>query len=56
VTLQNSTVSSNTANGGPGSGGGIFNNGGTVTLLATKVSGNIPDNCDPSGSVRGCTN
>jgi hypothetical protein len=36
----------NTAKGGPGSGGGIFNGTrGTVTLLASLVVANTPDNC-----------
>jgi hypothetical protein len=36
-------------------GGGIFNNGGTVTLAKTPVTGNTPDNCEPPGTVPGCT-
>ncbi|MFL5796423.1 MAG: choice-of-anchor Q domain-containing protein [Actinomycetota bacterium] len=38
VTVQDSTVSGNTANGA--SGGGIFNNAGTVTVQDSTVSGN----------------
>jgi hypothetical protein len=58
VTMQNSIVSLNVSNGGPGSGGGIFNfPGATVTLQdGSQVFRNAPDNCDPSGSVNGCTN
>jgi hypothetical protein len=36
-------------------GGGIFNNGGTVTLMATKVTHNVVDNCEPTNSIAGCT-
>ena len=39
VTLNHSQVTGNTASYG----GGIFNNNGTVTLLATSVSGNSPE-------------
>ena len=39
-----------------GDGGGIFNSGGTnVTLSGAVVTGNLPDNCVPLGSVPGCT-
>ena len=51
MTLNHSQVTGNTAGG---DGGGIFNNGGTVTLSATSVTGNNPDNCG-LGSVPGCT-
>jgi hypothetical protein len=36
-------------------GGGIFTNGGTVTLLDSAVSGNVVDNCEPTNSITGCT-
>jgi len=36
-------------------GGGIANLGGTVTLKGTRVAGNIPDNCEPPGTIPGCT-
>jgi hypothetical protein len=49
--LNHSQVTGNTASHG----GGIFNNGGTVTLSATSVTGNNPDNCEPPGSIPGCT-
>jgi hypothetical protein len=52
VTL--STVEGNTANGGSGSGGGIFNAGGTVSFYLSLILNNNPDNCAPSGSVAGC--
>lgn len=41
ITLTNSTVSNNTASDG----GGIYNNGGTVTLKNSKVTNNIPNDC-----------
>jgi hypothetical protein len=37
-------------------GGGIFNNGGTVTLSSSQVTGNQVDNCEPTNSIAGCTN
>jgi hypothetical protein len=55
VTLTRSTVERNTALGGPGSGGGIDEAGGTVTLNRSTVRDNSPDNCDPAGSIPGCT-
>jgi hypothetical protein len=51
LTLNHSQVTGNTASHG----GGIFNNGGTVSLSATSVTGNNPDNCEPPGSIPGCT-
>jgi hypothetical protein len=48
--LTGCTVSDNTA----GDGGGIYNDGGSVTLDDTDVSGNHPNNCAPAGSVAGC--
>jgi hypothetical protein len=36
-------------------GGGIFNSDGTVTLSATAITGNTPDNCEPPNSISGCT-
>jgi hypothetical protein len=51
LTLNHSQVTGNTA----AHGGGIFNNGGTVTLSATSVTGNTPDNCEPPGTIAGCT-
>lgn len=52
VTLKDSEVRHNTA----AHGGGIFNNGGTVTLSASIVTGNNPDNCEPTNTIAGCTN
>jgi hypothetical protein len=51
VTLNHSQVTGNTA----ASGGGIFNFGGTVTLSHTSITGNNPDNCEPPGTIPGCT-
>jgi len=55
ITVSHSAVDRNLARGGPGSGGGIYNALGTVTLIRSSVRDNNPDNCDPSGSVPGCT-
>jgi len=35
-------------------GGGIYNDGGTVTLTHAVVAGNQIDNCFPAGSISGC--
>lgn len=51
LTLDGSTVTGNTA---LGFGGGIYNLD-TVTLHGSSVTGNSPDNCNPLGSVAGCT-
>jgi len=60
VMTNSSTVSANTAEGTPAPGGGIYadqTNGATTVTLSdnSTASGNTPDNCDPSGSVVGCT-
>jgi hypothetical protein len=55
MTVTRSAVTDNTANGGTGSGGGIFQASGTVTLSRSQVRNNKPDNCDPAGSIPGCT-
>jgi predicted outer membrane repeat protein len=52
VTLTHSEVRLNTA----AHGGGIFNSGGTVTLMDSKVTDNQVDNCEPTGTIAGCTN
>jgi hypothetical protein len=52
VTLEHSQVRHNAA----AHGGGIFNNHGTVTLSRTHVAGNYVDNCEPTGTIAGCTN
>jgi hypothetical protein len=54
MALTRSAVEGNTADGGPGSGGGIHNASGTVTLDRSWARKNNPDNCAPSGSVPGC--
>ena len=51
LTAASSTIVHNTARFG---GGGIYN-GDSVTLSRTSVSGNTPDNCEPLGSITGCT-
>ncbi|MCH6161416.1 carbohydrate-binding domain-containing protein [Streptomyces marispadix] len=53
--LSTTRVTSNTATGGPGSGGGIRENSGEVTLAGGSVTGNTPENCAPPGSIPGCT-
>ena len=52
VALTHSQVRHNTA----AHGGGIFNSGGTVTLTHSKVTHNQVDNCEPTGTIAGCTN
>ncbi len=53
VALTNSALAANAAHGTTAAGGGIFNNG-SVTLGASLISGNQPQNCSPPGSVQGC--
>ncbi|MFD8222447.1 hypothetical protein ACFV2U_54750 [Streptomyces sp. NPDC059697] len=56
TTPKSSTVELNSANGGPGSGGGIYNTGGgTVALDHSTVRENHPDNCAGPDPVPGCT-
>jgi hypothetical protein len=50
--LVNSQVIGNTA----AAGGGLFNNLGTVTLVNALIIANHPDNCEPTGTITGCTN
>ncbi len=50
VTLNHSLVIGNTASAG----GGIFNLGATVTLSASLVIANHPDNCEPASTITGC--
>lgn len=52
LTLRKSTVAGNEASDG----GGIFNLRGPITLDQSRVVGNKPNNCAPSGSVPGCSN
>jgi hypothetical protein len=52
LAMTGSRVLDNTA----AAGGGIANQeGGTVTLTGTRVAGNSPDNCEPPGTIAGCT-
>ncbi|KOV49946.1 hypothetical protein ADL00_45005 [Streptomyces sp. AS58] len=52
ATIRNSSVTHNYARSAPG---GILNEAGTVTLVATPVENNIPTDCTPSvPSVPGC--
>jgi len=52
LAMTGSRVLDNTA----AAGGGIANQeGGTVTLTGTRVAGNLPDNCEPPGTIPGCT-
>jgi hypothetical protein len=57
TTLNNSMVTDNTARLSESGlfGGGIFDFSGTVSLNNSAVSRNTPNNCDPPGSVAGCT-
>jgi hypothetical protein len=45
ATIAESEIRANVATGGPGSGGGIFNDGGRVTLQSTLLEANIPEDC-----------
>jgi hypothetical protein len=62
ATVEHSKVINNTAEGDTlanSLGGGIYNANpanGSVTLTQTQVKGNHPDQCDPTGSVPGCSN
>ena len=51
LTAASSNIVDNDAQHG---GGGIYN-GGRVALSRTKVSGNAPDNCEPVGTIAGCS-
>jgi hypothetical protein len=53
--LTRSTVTRNNALGPNGQGGGIAKVGvAAVILTASTVTANLPDNCDPPGSIAGC--
>jgi hypothetical protein len=52
LTITGSKITGNVASG---SAGGILNLDGTVTLTGTLVAGNVPDNCEPPGTIAGCT-
>ncbi len=49
LTMSGGRVLRNTA----AAGAGIANLGGTVALKGTRMAGNIPDNCEPLGTIRG---
>jgi hypothetical protein len=49
--MKGSLVTRNTA----AAAGGIAKLGGTVILRATTVTRNAPDNCEPAGTIPGCT-
>jgi hypothetical protein len=46
-----------TGNRAAGGGGGIYEDGpeATATLTGSSPAGNKPDNCEPPGSIIGCT-
>lgn len=57
ATITSSAVTGNAASGGAfQAGGGIYNDAGpgAVTIPASSVASNSPDNCAPAGSVPGC--
>jgi hypothetical protein len=62
ATLNYSKVVNNTAAGATladSLGGGIYNSNsasGAIILTGTSVADNHPDQCDPTGSVPGCSN
>jgi hypothetical protein len=49
--MKGSLVTRNTASAA----GGIAKLGGAVLLRATTVIRNAPDNCEPAGTIPGCT-
>ncbi|MCX2183062.1 hypothetical protein KV205_21375 [Streptomyces sp. SKN60] len=54
ATLRNSSVTHNQSRSAPG---GVYNDGGTVSLTATPVTDNLPSNCSGSSpAVTGCVN
>ena len=54
LTIDHGLITLNTALSG---GGGIFNDeSNVVTLTNTAVFLNAPDNCEPTGTITGCTN
>ncbi|MEV5955206.1 right-handed parallel beta-helix repeat-containing protein [Streptomyces sp. NPDC051987] len=55
VVLTSSQVTDNQALGTGAAGGGIFRASGTVTLIASLVAGNQPDNCGSPSTVPGCS-
>ncbi|MEU9242297.1 hypothetical protein [Streptomyces sp. NPDC048385] len=55
VVLTSSQVTGNRALGTGAAGGGVFNASGTVTLIASRITGNQPDNCGSPSTVPGCS-
>jgi len=53
VTMNHSQLTVNRATEG---GGGIYNDGATVTLSWNLIIANVPDNCEPIGTISGCFN
>jgi predicted outer membrane repeat protein len=51
VILSHSLLSVNRATDG---GGGIYTDDGTVTLSFNLINANLPDNCEPTGTISGC--
>src|SRR4029077_6050836 len=52
LTLNHSQITGNAAALG---GGGIFNVNASVTLSHSSITGNSPDNCEPTGTISGCS-
>jgi hypothetical protein len=52
LAVDSSNIVSNYADTG---GGGIYNDDESVTLSRTKVTGNVPDNCEPLNTIAGCS-
>jgi hypothetical protein len=53
LAVTDSAITGNTAS--YYGGGGIADNGGTVTVTSDLITGNQPDNCDPVGTIPGCS-
>ena len=52
--MRDIVVKTNTATGGLGSGGGVFNEGTITTTIASHITKNTPDNCVNAFSGTGC--
>ncbi|WP_326803856.1 hypothetical protein OIE49_22570 [Streptomyces sp. NBC_01788] len=55
VALTRSPVTKNRALGTGANGGGIFSASGSVTRIASRVTGNRPNNCGSPSTVPGCS-
>jgi predicted outer membrane repeat protein len=51
LTVASSNIMGNDADGG----GGIYNDDENVTLIRTRVTGNVPNNCVPLNTIAGCS-